>query len=255
MGIKLDLKDKKILHELDMNSRQPSSIIAKKVGLTSEGVSYRIKRLEKEGIITGYQTVINLSKLGLVQFKLVLSFHHISEKELLKVISELKKKDYTKHIGTAFGNWDLIISMEVDNYFGIDEIKNEILSMFGRSVRDKAISILVETNVFSRNYFSNIKNKINSKIIMDGSEKAVLDELDMEILNKISINARESLVNLAEGLKSTVRIVNYRIKQMEKKGIISGYRISVGYSNLGVRFYKCFLYLGNPNLKRVEELL
>jgi len=254
MGIKFDIKDKKILYELDTNSRQPSSIIAKKVGLTSEGVNYRIKKLEKEGIITGYQTVINLSKLGFVQFKLVLSFNHISEKDLLKVISELKNKDYAKHIGTAFGNWDLIISMEVDNYFRIDEIKNEVLSMFGRSVRDKAISILVETNVFGRDYFLEGKRKICSKVIMDGSEKIVLDELDRKILKKISINSRESLVNLSEELNSTIRIVDYRIKQMEKKGVITGYRISICYDKIGIRFYKCFLYLGNPNLERVKEL-
>lgn len=254
MVVKLDLKDRKILHELDMNSRKPSSIIAKKVGLTAEGVNYRIKRLEKEGIITGYQTVINLSKLGMVQFKIVLSFHHFAEKGLLKVIGDLKKKDYTKHIGTAFGNWDLIVSMETDNYFKIDEIKNEVLSMFGRSVRDKAISILVETNVFGRDYFLENRVKGDSRVIMDGTEKIVLDELDMKILKKISVNSRESLVDLAEDLNSTVRIVDYRIKQMEKKEVISGYRISVGYSELGVRFYKCFLYLGNPDLKRVKEL-
>lgn len=254
MAVKLDLKDKKILYELDTNSRQPSSIIAKKVGLTSEGVNYRIKRLERDGIITGYQTVINLSKLGIVQFKLVLSLNYIKESELKKIITELKKKDYTKHIGTTFGNWDLIVSMEVDNYFKIDEIKNEVLSMFERNVREKAISILVETNVFSRDYFLEGKNKIISKIIMDGSEKVELDELDMKILKKISVNSRESLVNLSHDLNSTVRIIEYRIKQMEKKGIISGYRISIGYFNLGIRFYKCFLYLGNPDVKRVKEL-
>lgn len=254
MVVKLDLKDKKILHELDTNSRQPVSLIAKKVGLTSEGINYRIKRMEREGIISGYQTVINLSKLGVIQFKLVLSFHYISEKELVLIINELKKKDYIKNIGTSFGNWDLIVSMETENYFNIDEIKNEVLSMFGRSVRNKSISILGETNVFSRDYLLDRKGKVNSKIIMDGSEKVMLEELDMKILKKISINSRMSLVNLATYLKSTVRIIEYRIKQMEKKRIISGYRISIGYDKLGIRFYKCFLHLGNTETKRIKEL-
>jgi DNA-binding Lrp family transcriptional regulator len=58
---------------------------------------------------------------------------------------------------------------------------------------------------------------------------------------------------LAEDLKSTVRIVQYRIKELEKKGIIEGYRISIGYDKLGVRFYKCFIYLGNLDLKRIKD--
>lgn len=250
----LDLRDRKILYELDKNARTPSSVIAKKVGLTPEGVNYRIKRFEHEGIITGYQTVINLSKLGIVQFKIVLSLHYISEKELADIILELRKKEYTKHIGTVFGNWDLIISMEADNYFKVEEIKNEVLSIFGKSIREKAISILISTNVFSRDYFMEVKNKIDSKIIMDNSEKVELDKLDMKILKMISVNSRKSLVDLADKIHSTVRIVQYRIKQMEKKGVISGYRISIDYNKLGIKFYKCFLYLGSPDLKRVNEL-
>jgi DNA-binding Lrp family transcriptional regulator len=254
MAEKLDLKDRKILYELDKNARIPSSTIAKKVGLTPEGVNYRIKRFEKEGIVTGYQTVINLSKLGIIQFKIVLSLHYISEKELEDIIIELKKKEYTKHIGTVFGNWDLIISMEAGDYSKVEEIKNEVLSMFGKSVREKAISILVNTNVFSRNYFMEVNTKVDSRKIMDNSERIKLDKLDMEILKIISVNSRKSLVDLADKLHSTVRIINYRIKQMEKKEIISGYRISIDYNKLGIKFYKCFLYLGSPDLRRINEL-
>ena len=50
--INLDLKDRKILYELDSNSRQPLSQIAKKVGLSKEVVNYRIRRLEDQKIIT-----------------------------------------------------------------------------------------------------------------------------------------------------------------------------------------------------------
>ena len=43
MAIKLDLKDKKILEQLDLNSRQSNSQIAKKVGLSKDAIGYRIK--------------------------------------------------------------------------------------------------------------------------------------------------------------------------------------------------------------------
>ena len=56
--IKLDEKDKKILYELDKNSRQGISSIAKKVRLSKEVVNYRIKNLEKRKIIKGYYAVL-----------------------------------------------------------------------------------------------------------------------------------------------------------------------------------------------------
>ena len=43
---KLDLKDRKILYELDLNCRQSNSQIGKKVGLKRDVVAYRIKKLQ-----------------------------------------------------------------------------------------------------------------------------------------------------------------------------------------------------------------
>jgi len=60
----LDLKDRKILYELDLNCRQSNAQIGKKVGLSKEVVKYRIKRMEEEGIISGYWTEIDSYRLG-----------------------------------------------------------------------------------------------------------------------------------------------------------------------------------------------
>ncbi len=49
--IKIDLKDRKILYQLDLNSRQSLTQIGKNVGLKKDVVSYRIKRLQDEGVI------------------------------------------------------------------------------------------------------------------------------------------------------------------------------------------------------------
>ena len=51
----LDLKDRKILYELDFNARQTDSEIAKKVKLSREVVNYRISRLQKNGIIRNFE--------------------------------------------------------------------------------------------------------------------------------------------------------------------------------------------------------
>ena len=46
--MELNLKDKKILYELEVDSSRSISDIAKKVRLSREVTTYRIKRLEKE---------------------------------------------------------------------------------------------------------------------------------------------------------------------------------------------------------------
>lgn len=61
----LDIIDKQILNALSRNSRIPLKKLAEQVHLSSPAVSARIERLEKEGYICGYSTILNYEKLGL----------------------------------------------------------------------------------------------------------------------------------------------------------------------------------------------
>ena len=60
----MDSIDQKIISILQNNARTPLKVIAEKCFLSSPAVSARIERLEKEGIIMGYTTKINMGKLG-----------------------------------------------------------------------------------------------------------------------------------------------------------------------------------------------
>jgi DNA-binding Lrp family transcriptional regulator len=55
----MNKKTTQILRELDLNSRQSNSKIAKKVGIRKETVNYIIKKLERDQIIKGYFSLIN----------------------------------------------------------------------------------------------------------------------------------------------------------------------------------------------------
>ncbi|MHA2021838.1 MAG: Lrp/AsnC family transcriptional regulator [Candidatus Thorarchaeota archaeon] len=62
---RLDELDFAILRELQIDCRTPLQDIAKKVGAPTSTVHYRVKRLEREGIIDGYYAHINPEKLDM----------------------------------------------------------------------------------------------------------------------------------------------------------------------------------------------
>ena len=64
MPVTLDRIDRKILSILQRDSRTTYRDIAKKVKLQPPSVIDRVKKLEKEGIIKSYVTVIDEKKLG-----------------------------------------------------------------------------------------------------------------------------------------------------------------------------------------------
>ena len=125
---KLDAIDSKILYELDKDSRKSCREIGKKLRLSAEVVNYRIKRLEDSGVITAYTLAINLSKLSLIQFKILLSFQHIKSQKLGQIIEKLKENKSVKWIVSCKGNWDLIISLEAFSLKEVELLKSQILS-------------------------------------------------------------------------------------------------------------------------------
>ncbi|MEI8593752.1 Lrp/AsnC family transcriptional regulator [Photobacterium sp. Hal280] len=62
----MDKKDKQILSEIQRDARQSTAEIADKVGLSVSPCARRIKKLESDGIIAGYQATLDRQKLGLM---------------------------------------------------------------------------------------------------------------------------------------------------------------------------------------------
>ncbi len=62
----MDNIDVNILALLEENGRMPVKEISHRINLTSPAVSERIKRMEKQGIIKGYQANISHSHLGIM---------------------------------------------------------------------------------------------------------------------------------------------------------------------------------------------
>jgi len=252
--IKLDTIDKKILSELDKDSRKSCREIGKKLRLSTEVVNYRVKKLEDSGVITAYTLVVNLSKLGVIQFKILLSFQHLKSEKLEKIIEKLKENKSVKWIVSCKGSWDMIISLEAFSLKEVELLKSQILSHFDLYVSKKAIAICTDASTFNRTYFSNIVQR-NEMILVDSLKGAELDNIDMNIVKKLSLNSRKSIVDIAFELKTSVRIVNYRIKQLVKNKIITGFRIAIDYSKLGIQFYKLLIYLENPNEEQIKDYI
>jgi Lrp/AsnC family transcriptional regulator, leucine-responsive regulatory protein len=86
----LDNLDKRILKELQTNSRISASEIGRRVGLTTPAVTERITKLEEEKFIQGYNTLLNFDKLGL-SVKVFIHFKSrtLSHNESVKMIDAI----------------------------------------------------------------------------------------------------------------------------------------------------------------------
>jgi DNA-binding Lrp family transcriptional regulator len=62
--MKLDRVDRRILEELQADARLSSADLAERVSLTTSPCWRRVKRLEEEGLISGYHARVDIQRLG-----------------------------------------------------------------------------------------------------------------------------------------------------------------------------------------------
>ena len=252
MDEKLDLKDKKILFELEKNARQSNSQIAKVVGLSKDAVGYRINQIEKRGILSGYRTLIDFSKLGYTLNRILFKFIDINDKTLLELISYLKKEENVWLIGVNEGEWDFAFGFLSTNNVEFYEFYERLMLKFRKIIETNLISQLIKYDEVNRNYLLNIKPQVREKIIFN-TQQSNIDEIDFKILNLISKNARVKLIELADKLKLSSMLIHQRIKKLEKKKIIYGYKADLNVLALGRDYYGIKMNLSNYSQK--EEIL
>jgi len=251
---KLDIKDKKILYQLDLNCRQSNSQIGKKVGLGRDVVAYRINKMEEEGIIENYWSVIDTFKLGYNVFRIYINFQYITsdiKNEIIKYFVDYKNSWV---VVSQKAEIDLGVVLWVKNIFEFYKFWNETLDKYEEYFEKYAISIYIQANVYKKSYLLPEDDKLEKdreicKQIC-GQEKVEIDELDYRILDELSENARIPLVDLADKLDSSSQTVNYRIKNLIKTEVIKAFRVNLDISKLNLQVYKVDIYLKNHKMKK-----
>ena len=117
--VKIDVKDRKILYELDKNSRASFSKIAKSVRLSQETVRYRVNNMIKKGVINKFFTVVDPAKLGYAFYKVLVKLHNVDSEKIDEIVSYLHKKDSVVWFVSIDGNYDLGFVVKVTKWLKI----------------------------------------------------------------------------------------------------------------------------------------
>ena len=250
--ITLDLKDKKLLTALDENSRYTNAQLARKVELSKPAIEYRIKRLQKNKVVFEYYTVLDITKLGYSQYKIYFKFQNTSPADEQKITDHWTKDKTSVWVGQIRGRWDLSVSILAKSNFEFGQSLSAFMNKFSKFILEKDILLTEYSPIYQREYLTKTKPKeftygIPSKIYE-------LDETDKIILKAIVTNARIPIIDLAEKTNLTRDIINYRLKKLNKEGIINQYRCYLNLENIGINHYKIILRTKNLNQEYEDQL-
>ncbi|MBS3169154.1 AsnC family transcriptional regulator [Candidatus Woesearchaeota archaeon] len=229
--LKLDQKSQKILQILAEDCRQSLSHIARKVRLSRASVEYRIRQLEEKSLISGYRTVIDITRLGYKKYHLFLSFPQPQQER--DVLQRAKENAAVNSILTYRGNFTIEVGIMAKD----DQECNLRLQSLLTNIQpnQEAMLILLDTIKSSALPIQQQIFKKKSVSIYSSNKQ------DLLLLQLLAENARMSTIELAQKSGLSWDSVAYRLKKLIKSQHILHFRPAINYSCLGLEMHTILL--------------
>lgn len=248
--VKIDLKDKKILFHLLNDSRQSLKTIGKKVGISRELASFRIRRLIEKKIISNFTVMINEEKLGYSLMNIYYKFANISPNVKDEIINFFINNELARYVSSLEGIYDFQVEFLMGDPFEFEALLDKIKSKYHNYLSIESAEAWIRGEDYNYPFLlDETINKIEPFHWNWGHSLVKIDELDFYILLELAEDSRIPTKKLANKLKSTVSIIDYRIKKLIKQGIIVNFTINVDWSIIGYRWFHLRINLSDYEKK------
>ncbi len=251
----LNLTDKKIISEMDIDCRRPISSIAKKLKISQQRLQYRLNNLERKGVIPFYYSLINTALLGYTFYRVMIRFKNTNLEKEKNIINDLIKNKNTFWIAKCTGRWDLIVDFFARTITEFDQIFGKFLEKNLNYISQKDIATIVKSEQYTRSFL--FKNQEKRKFIESygGVPKNIsLDSIDKKILEIIATNPKAKNIEIGNQLKIDRNTVKNRIKNMIGKELIVGFRGWFEVTKIEYHSFKLIIRL-NQIKKDIENKL
>tara|TARA_Y100000310_G_scaffold71310_2_gene67150 strand:- start:499 stop:1470 length:972 start_codon:yes stop_codon:yes gene_type:complete len=246
----IDLKDKKILKELGVNARQTNSQIGKKLKLSQQVISYKINNLIEKGVIKGFFTIINFNQLGFISFGVLVKLSKLNNLDKERLIKELEKSKNILLVNECGGKWDVILNVLAKNPSHFEEILTDLINKHGNKILNYDEYVVLSGTNLGRKYIAGSTDH-PSNLFISGNNPFELSKLDMKILKELSKNARLNASMMESKIGTNYKTIINRIRKLEEKNIIIGFKPLIDISKLG--YFTSKFYLGLNKLNEEEN--
>ncbi len=248
--IMLDNKDMRLIYELNWNCRQTEQSLAHELHISKQVINYRIKQLEKEGIILSYHALIDWRKLGYNAVRIYIKWKNIDPEVENKIYQDIKQDPFFMWTVKFEGEFDIGFYLWVKSVNVFAEKWFTFLAKYKKYILKQEISESVNMIHYSMKPL--VQEYTTEEKIVGMGDNIKYDHVDYQILQAMTENAKISIVDLAKRINFTPKAAIYRLKRLQKEGVILGYNALINVNKLGYYFYKIDFYLSS--MEEIKEM-
>jgi Lrp/AsnC family leucine-responsive transcriptional regulator len=242
--MKLDKVDYHLLTALDRNARMSIKHLAKEANVSRDVAAYRIKRLEEERIIDGYYAIIDYARFGMFLYRYYFRLQNTTPAIEQEIVAYLTSLPNGMTVYETDGEWQIALGLLVESQEEYHEIITAFKNKYRQYIERENVSVMNRFFHYQKNYLA---TEPNDRTILTGINRANLTP-DNDFLLLLSVNARMSLVEMAQKLKRSPNTVKYQLKRLEQEGIIKAYRAKINHEALDYSYYKVDLTLNDTTI-------
>lgn len=143
----LDRTDQRLLQALQDNARTSQRQLAKLLGVAQGTVTNRLKRLEDEGVITGYSANVSPASLGWSMT--IMAGLRIMKGRMIDVQQRISADPRVFAVYDVTGDWDSIVLARVKDRQDLDNLTKTVFTLEGvtRSYTHVVLNTVKETTL------------------------------------------------------------------------------------------------------------
>lgn len=246
--------EKLILGNLELNARTPFSRFGKKIRKSQQQISYTVSSMINREIIQNFYTIIDYSKLDVLNFRVYFRINYIDEKKFQKLIDYLSSEPHISRLSTCGGRYDIICTFFTLNPSQFNKTLRNIMEKFSQQLKNYTVLTTIVSREFGRKYI--FKNPIIPQLIVGGDRKPEkIDDIDMQILNELSEDARKKLISIGQKLDIGSKTIINRIKRLQKLKIIRGFRPLLNPEKIGMSSALLMIKYHNISAELEDKLI
>jgi len=144
-----DEMDKEILHMLSNDARRPIHEIAVQVGLSADAVTYRMKKMQHNGILIKYVPAINYGAIGYHMYLVMLDIGMFSSKDesTIKTISDANKNILWSV--KSIGAYNALFYVVVKDTNVINDVVSDLRRVFAERIRNFEVVLAYEEHKYT----------------------------------------------------------------------------------------------------------
>lgn len=253
---KLTQADRILLAELEDDARKPLSIVAKRLRISQQLLSYRLQSLQKINILAGYYTQINFTMFGYTRYRTMIRLSNYSRNKSDEIVDYLMNHPNVQWFVECGGRWDFLVNFMAKNIIQFSNFLKDFRKTYPRQIQNVDVLTVVEVIELGRSYFIKSHRDIE-KLSYFGRdfEAPKIDNIDLMILDYISENTRMTSAQISEMLEVSPNTVSVRIKNLLKKGVIRGFKPLIHLENTLYSTCKALIAFQNATEEREVDII